>query len=431
MQIFLVILFTIFSVTAFWFFLRGKYKLSPLWLMLSVWFIAIAISQLNLSTLELDWPGKYWYLLGISLVSFVLGFIVFDNWSPLRVIRKKSQSLIPRSFSSSETDNSKLRYVIYFLFGTSLLALYMFYQRAGNFPLLSPDPDAFRFAADEKVPGLINYGAQLARIFIPLSFFYMFWQGFNWRKHADLIAISVVGIVFITLFASRTQIFFVDLWIMGLYLLMRKPNWKQALKFYPIFLLVSVFVLAAVPLIRQTKSYGPDYLGSITGIDSSNYNKLQKALVPIYVGVAFNQQALLHAWQYYQVNPVQHGKVSLDPFTNILGLDQFRSNYNLGEIFYSWWNTGTYLFPFVQDFGEAAFYFIPFLIAGLLTILWQYWRSNPNFLSINLYAYAYFFMVMTVYLSFTVRAEMYLDLALLVLVYLFIIHDSKRHSSHI
>jgi hypothetical protein len=75
------------------------------------------------------------------------------------------------------------------------------------------------------------------------------------------------------------------------------------------------------------------------------------------------------------------------------------------------------LFPFVQDFGEAAFYFVPFIMAAILTILWQYWRSGPNFLSINLYAYAMFFTVMTVYLSFTVRAEMYLDLSLLFLSY--------------
>ncbi len=386
--------------------------------MLSVWFIAIAISELNLSTLELVWPAKYWYLLFVSLASFILGFFVFNSLWMRYPFWQRIRFLVKQSFSEQ-----KLRGVIYFLFAASMAALYLFYKKAGNFPLLSADPDAFRFAADEKVPGLINYTAQLARVFIPLSFFLMFWQGFNWRKQLDLILICTVGIVFITLFASRTQIFFIDLWIMGLYLLMRKPNLRQALKFYPIFLLVSILVLAAVPIIRQTRSYGPDYLGAITGIDTSSYNKLQKALVPIYVGVSFNQQALLHSWQYYQTNSVQHGKVFLDPFTNILGLDQFKSNYDLGAIFYSWWNTGTYLFPFVQDFGESAFYFIPFLIAGILTLLWHYWKTSPNFLSINLYAYSYFFIVMMVYLSFTVRAEMYLDLALLFVIHLFIAHE--------
>ncbi|MBX4187461.1 MAG: hypothetical protein KW802_04410, partial [Candidatus Doudnabacteria bacterium] len=212
---------------------------------------------------------------------------------------------------------------------------------------------------------------------------------------------------------------------MGLYLLMRKPNLKQALKFYPTFLLISVLVLAVVPLYRQYKSYGGDYLGSITGIDTSHYNKLQKALVPIYVGVSFNQQALLHADMYYQSHPLQHGKVSLDPFTNLFGkaippLNKLKSSYDLGAIFYPWWNTGTYLFPFVQDFGESAFYFVPFIIAAILTLIWKYQHQSPNFLSVNLYAYAMFFIVMTVYLSFTGRAEMYLDLALLFLINLVI-----------
>ncbi len=412
MQEFLIIIFTILSIASFWLFLRGRFKLSPLWLMLSVWFIAIAISQLNLSTLEMPWSGKYWILICISLASFAIGFFVFNHLFKL-------EKWIT---SSTRMDLKKLRYLLYFLFIASLVALYMFYQRAGNFPLLAPDPDAFRFMADEKVPGLINYTAQLARIFIPLSFFLFFYQEFSLRKHWDLVLVCLVGTGFLILFASRTQIFFIDLWVMAQYLLMRKPNLKQTLKFYPFFLLVSIIVLAAVPMIRQYKSYGEGYLANITGIDASNYSAFQKALVPIYVGVSFNQQALLHAENYYQTHELQRGKVFLDPFTNLFGkiikpLNNLKSDYDLGAIFYSWWNTGTYLFPFVQDFGTAAFYFVPFVIAGILTLAWKYWKNNPNFLSTNFYAYACFFIVMTVYLSFTVRAEMYLDLALLFLVY--------------
>jgi oligosaccharide repeat unit polymerase len=411
----LIIIFTGLSVASFWQFLHGKFRLAPLWPMLSVWFLAIAISQGHLSDLELMWPGKYWLLLSISMISFVLGFFVFNKvwqkypwWQKIKFLTRDKVSI------------DLLKYLIYLLFVVSLGALFLFYQKAGNFPLLSADPDAFRFAADEQVPGLINYLAQLARIFIPLSFFLMFYEGFSLKKHWGLITICLIGTGFLILFASRTQIFFIDLWVMALYLIMCRPNFRQALKFYPVFLLISILVLAAVPLIRQYKSYGEGYLGSITGINTTEFNPLQKALVPIYVGVSFNQQALLHAWEYYQTHPVQHGKVSLDPFTNIVGLDQFKSNYDLGDIFYSWWNTGTYLFPFVQDFGESAFYFVPFLIAGILTLVWHYWKTNPNFLSTNYYAYAIFFIVMTVYLSFTVRAEMYIDLALLFISHLFI-----------
>ena len=419
MQTFLITIFTFLSIASFWFFLRGKLKFSPLWIMLSAWFLAIAISQLYLSRLEVVWPTKYWVLVFISLASFALGVWAFshprlDLWS---------KKWIPAFAGMGEEKGSmikKLRLVIYFLFLASLVGLYMFYTRAGNFPLLTQNPDEFRFIADEQVPGLINYAAQLARIFIPLSFFLIFFQGFSWRKHWDISLIGLVGLTGLILFASRTQIFLIDLWVMALYLFIRKPSFRQAVKFYPIFLLVSILVLAIVPLFRQYKSYGADYLGVITGIDTSHYNAVQKALVPIYVGVSFNQQALLHSWQYYQTHPLQYGKVTLDPFTNILGLDQFKSQYDLGAIFYPWWNTGTYLFPFVQDFGESAFYFTPFVIAGILTLAWKYSQANPNFLSINLYAYAMFFIVMTVYLSFTVRAEMYIDLFLLGLSYVYI-----------
>ncbi len=419
MQIFLITIFTLLSIASFWQFLRTKF--SPLWLMWSAWFIAIAISQLRLSALEQVWPMRYWILLGVSLISFTIGYFVVNKFWKVGEKEAGRENL------------KNLRGVIYILFVIAGIALYLFYKKAGNFPVLATDPDAFRFAADQNVPGLINYAAQLARVFIPLSFFLMFREMFNLKKHWDLVILCLLGTASLVLFASRTQIFFIDLWVMGLYLLMRRPNLKQALKFYPFFLLVSVFVLGVAPIIRQNMTYGENYLPSITHIDTTGYNPLQKAFMPIYVGVAFNQQALLHADTYYQTHERQHGKVSLDPFTNIFGklipgLNKFKSNFDLGEIFYSWWNTGTYLFPFVQDFGTAAFYFVPFIIAGLLTLIWKYWQTRPNFLSINLYAYAIFFIVMTVYLSFTVRAEMYLDLMLLFGIYLFVKkYDSGRN----
>ena len=416
MSQFLFALFIIFAAGFFVLFIRGPYKFSPLWLMLSAWGMGLGIPQLNLSDIERPWTGEYWFLITISLISFVVGFFVFNKLADKYPFWNKF-----RFFASSQMSVRNLRVVIYSLFFISCLALYMFYVRAGNLPLLAEDTDVFRFVADEQVPGLINYTAQFSRLFIPLAFFLILYQGFNWRKHADLVVLILLGSVALTLFASRTQIFFVDLWIMAMYLLMRKPTLKQAIKFYPVFLLISIIVLAAVPLYRQYKSYGTtDYLAGVTAIDSTNYNPLGKALLPIYVGVSFNQQALLHAHEYYETHPTQKGLVTLDPFTNIVGLDQLKSEYDLGAIFKSWWNTGTYLFPFVQDFGNWAFYWVPFVISGLLTLLWRYWRAVQNYLSINLYSYAMFFIVMTIYLSFTVRAEMYLDIFVLLASYVFI-----------
>lgn len=427
MEFLLITIFALLSGSAFVLFLRGKFRLSPLFIMLSAWFIAIAIAQFNLSELEVPWSDKYWFLILSSLASFTLGFMVFNTvWSRYPWWQKT------KLFVRNTLSEKRIRLVLYALFGISVISLYLFYIKAGNLPLLAEDPDAFRFEADSNVPGLINYAAQLARVFIPLSFFLMFWQQFSWKRHWDLVLLCIFGIISLITFASRTQIFFIDLWVMALYLFMRKPNWKQSLKFYPAFLLISVIVLAAVPLYRQYQSYGEGYLTSVTGINTQGFSVVEKALMPIYVGISFNQQALLHAQEYYEVNPLQHGKVSLDPFSNIFGklippLQNLKSEYDLGAIFYSWWNTGTYLFPFVQDFGTSAFFFIPFIIAGLLTLAWHYWKTNPNFLSINLYAYAMFFTVMTVYLSFTVRAEMYLDLMLLFAIYLFV---TKRENSH-
>lgn len=397
-----------------WLFLRpGKYQFSPLWLMLAAWSVALGVPQLGLSDIEKPWTLEFVALVLASLASFTAGFFLFDRLLARRIMDAPRHWFLIRDDYSSKA----LRIFIYVLAAAAGVGLIMFYQRAGDFPLTSADPDVFRFEADEKVPGLINYAAQLARLFIPLSFFLIFKDGFSFRRHWDLLLLCLLGTLSLVVFASRTQIFFIDLWVMALYLFMRRPNWKQALKFYPILLIISVAVLAAVPLIRQAKSYGTGYLADVTAIDTSQFAPGGQYLLPIYVGISFNMQALLHAQQYYEINPVEWGKVTLDPFTNIVGLDRYGPNFDLCDIFQCWWNTGTYLFPFVQDFGNMAFYLAPAIIAGFLVLLWRYWLHHPNFLSVNLYAYACFFMVMTIYLSFTVRAEMYIDIFVLLVAF--------------
>ena len=412
-----LLLFTIFFSLAIAFivpFVYGPYKHSPLWLMLSAWMAAIGIPRLHLSRIEVDWTGRFIFLIALSLNFFILGFWLAKNKFKNLNLFQKFSSIFNRTVVSV----GALRLVIYVLFALSLIGLFLFRKITGNFPLLAQSPDVFRFVADEQSPGLVNYAAQLARLFVPLSFFLFFYEGFSFKKHFDLIIICLIGAVSLILFASRTQIYMIDLWVMVLYLIMKRPSIKQAVKFYPVFLLISLAVLIAVPIIRQNKSYGEDYLGTVSEI---NYEKVPKGFgffLPIYVGISFNMQALMRADLYYQTHELQLGKVTLDPFTNILGLDSLKSEYDLGEIFKSWWNTGTYLFPFVQDFGVLAFVFVPFIMAILLTLLWRYMQVMPNFLSLNLYAYACFFIVMTVYLSFTVRAEMYIDLFLLAVIYL-------------
>src|SRR3989344_8499445 len=100
MQTFLITIFIAASIGSFWQFIRGKYKLAPLWLMLSAWFIAIAISQLHLSHLELPWSGRYWFLVLASLASFVIGFFVFEriwtkypSWEKCKLLVRNGASL--------------------------------------------------------------------------------------------------------------------------------------------------------------------------------------------------------------------------------------------------------------------------------------------------------------------------------------------------
>src|SRR3989344_1816457 len=97
------VLFVVFitaAAAAFYMFVRGPYKLSPLWLMLSAWLASIGISRLQLSELEKEWTGEFWFLVFISLISFTVGFFIFNYvfkkfpfWQKLAVLVRQEVSV--------------------------------------------------------------------------------------------------------------------------------------------------------------------------------------------------------------------------------------------------------------------------------------------------------------------------------------------------
>ncbi|MBX4187908.1 MAG: hypothetical protein KW793_02110, partial [Candidatus Doudnabacteria bacterium] len=61
MNTFLFAIFVIFAIVFFLLFLFGKFKTSPLWLMLSAWAIALGVPRLNLSDIESPWTEEFFF----------------------------------------------------------------------------------------------------------------------------------------------------------------------------------------------------------------------------------------------------------------------------------------------------------------------------------------------------------------------------------
>jgi len=124
-----------------------------------------------------------------------------------------------------------------------------------------------------------------------------------------------------------------------------------------------------------------------------------------------NQQALLHAENYLRDSSIASTagfhwtRLRIWPAQVIKQLKKLKSNFDLARFSIPGGTQARICFH-SSGLRTSAFYFVPFIHRRHFDFSLHYWKTNPNFLSI-ISMPTHVFIVMTVYLSFTVRAEMY------------------------
>lgn len=422
MNYILIAIFIVSGVAFFYYYFFGKQPLQPLKLFLGIWCFGIAIAQLQLSALEQPWSKSFWLIILGSLACFAIGALLFA------LLAQKLK--IAQSLELAISEKKLLIAIGLLIFLTLAANLYIFLQFS-TFPLLSSDPDRLRFIINKEIFGLWEYFALLPRWILPLLFFYIFLFPSKNVKKWCIISLAAIFNIFVLLgYAARLNFFFAALLIYFSYLILNIAK-LNAKKIIIASLLIVIFlgaVSAVIPALRQSISYRDypyldeeykkfdrfAYLATISQIKMPP--QLGFAL-PIYLGVSFNFQALQKAIAYYpQQEQFFGGKMTLaifNPLYKLLHLPTIAVSLPWDKIFLQWWVTGTYLLLGYIDFGLFGL-FITALIFGAVS-QYLYWRATKktDFLSVFLFAYISFILIMTIYTNYFSRPELYLDLFLL------------------
>lgn len=307
-----------------------------------------------------------------------------------------------------------------------IVNIYIFFK-FGTLPILSSQPDSFRFVINKKVFGLWEYIALLPRLTIPFSVFYLLvFKPQKWVKTALIVNI-VIGFAVLSLYASRLVIIFPILISYFTYLIynFRTFNYKKLFRATTAVIVVVLLIAIAIPAFRQSISYrdysDPDaqkdpfaYISKLSGL---RVPKELNFIVPIYIIPTFNLQAMMRATDFYDNSNIYYGQYSLstlNPALKYVGAE-LNAKVAWGDLFLPWWVTATYLFSWWADFWYLGVLIASGFLALVLSFVYSFATKKPNFFSIMFFSYFSFIAIMTIYTNYFQRSELYLDLIIIVI----------------
>ncbi|MFA6919041.1 MAG: O-antigen polymerase [Patescibacteria group bacterium] len=416
----LLIIFLILSISFGLSYIIGKDKFSPSKLLLSLWFMAIAVAQLRLSPYENPWTLKFWLILGLFFTIFVFIYLVSARMWQKKL--KEQSDLAPA--------NSKLWLILIIIMAIASIItnIYIFY-RFGTLPILSSSPDKMRFIINRDIFGLWEYASLLPRLFIPLTFIYFLqFNPKKWLK-ALLITTIILGFILLSFYASRLVIIFPILICYFSYLIIKikEINLKKIILASVSVVVVVLAISIAIPAFRQSITYR-DYLdpsaqddpfGYIAKISGLRIPKSLNFIVPIYIIPSFNLQALMKATDLYDGSNFYYGKYDLAVFNPALKLihqPEIEFKIPWDKILLPWWVTATFLFSYWIDFGYMGIILAGVFWGILLSGLYIWAKKKPSLLSVMLFAYFSFTVIMSIYTNYFLRPELYMDVVAVIVI---------------
>ncbi len=418
----LFIIFSIIAVGFGWLYLFCQPKFSFDKLLFALWSLSIGIAQLRLSPYEAPWTIKFWVLI---LLFFVVFYFVY------RFADKFWQKKIPISAKTGETSSKIFVVILSGLTFISIIANIYIFSRFGTLPILSTIPDKMRFIINREVFGLWEYAALLPRIFVPLAFVFLLTASVK-TKSTKIFAgvIIIIGLIILSLYASRVTLVFVLLLCFFSYLIskIKEADYKKIIAAAALTALMVLIIAVSIPAIRQYITYR-DYYTDIeydpfTYLADLSDLKIPASLnfvIPIYLIPAFNLQAMMRATDFFPPAGAYFGVYSLSVFPIF---DDVIIPWK--ALFLPWWVTATFLFSFWVDFGWLGIALAAAIWGILLSLIYQWAIRRPNIVSVMMFAYFCFVVIMSIYTNYLTREEFYLDVFVILVLGLIINLSRKK-----
>lgn len=355
--------------------LRRKDLFSPIRLWTIIWCIVIGVTQLKLSYYQRDWSLITWAVIGISILSYVVGcffsYCLFLN-----------ENKISKTKVQSEKINSSRLFWIIISLSIIFILVYVIETKVSPYgiPLFSKYPDKAR--REVGIFAIHLFIEAFVVIFLLTFVFILKAQGTRRRKLMLLISLLITGLLFLSLL-NRLNVFIIIFVSLMVYNYLRK---LISSKHMLISLLAFIIIFIGVQEIRgKTLGYVKNFIYVISKMKIPEKYAIWAGP---YVYIAMNLENLDEGLS--QLEQHTYGLYTFDFMLALSGLKHKLIELAPDDrefLVFSPFNTFPYMWYLYRDFGIFGVGLGSMLIGIFLSYFYMTMRISKRIMPIMIYSY--------------------------------------------
>lgn len=369
-------------------FRKGADVLSPARVYGFVWALAIGLTDLKLSRLQLEWSDFSWLMLLLGVCSFLIGtFIAY--------VMSLGKALVPVDEMRSRlrripVDANRLSWAILVSFFLYIVSYIVITAVKGFIPALSFRPSEMRTEFTMFGLGLFIQSLPFILLFIVLYFVLV---------PGDRIKKGLLGIVFFLTVGSYVLLLQRFVFLMWLVITLSFLYYmSRAIRFRTV--LAGSFVVGLLFYGVQSFRLARYIQNYLYVVSKMRFSSVFAAFTEPYMYVVMNLENFARGVE--KLETISYGYYTFDFLMALTGLKHWLAKYfNLVErpFIFSSYNTYPYFWVYYRDFGIVGLVIGPLLLGLLIGLLYYRMRGSPTLTSVSLYSIAVFVMVISFFIN--------------------------------
>lgn len=354
---------------------RKKDFFSPAKVFTLVWLLAIGLTDLKLSRLQITWSGLAWFSLLLAVFSFLLGvYIVYVLFFNKNILKINDVRLI---FTKSEINENLLYIIIITLFMFYSISYIITYLIRGFVPIFTRMPEIARTKW-----GIFGIGSFVYTIpaILYLSLIYVFISKTNIMRKFIIFSIMLISFITYVFLLNRFYLLLpIALFVILLYYKTNRLRPRNILIVLIIFSII-FFEISNLRLSRYA-------INILYYLSEMKFGKEYAILTEPYMYISMNLENFANAIGKLDFHT--YGYFVFDFLLKPIGLKDLISEYvhieEFPHIINRAYNTYTMFFIYYRDFGFVGLFVIPLLFGALVSYIYYKMRLNPTIYNISFY----------------------------------------------
>ncbi|GAB4129662.1 MAG: hypothetical protein Fur0015_03560 [Ignavibacteriales bacterium] len=356
--------------------------LSPARLFIIVWSFAIGLTHLRLSIFQKDWTLYSWFMLMLTLLSFLAGvFVIYVLNSDKNILTIPQ---IRERMKQQHVDKDLLFNILLISFALYLVSYLVSFLVMGFIPAFSPRPEIRTQWTGVFGVGLITHGLPPILFFSSIFFFY--------EKKSKRKRIIVFLIAFLTFFLNLLVLHRFDIvyWLVVLLVYMFYSTKKLKFGYIFLFTLFLVAIIYGISTFRASK-----FIANIIYYTSGMKFSVKYAVfTEPYMYFAMNVENFINGVEKY--TKFTYGYFTFNPILSLIQLKHPLEEYSMiakyPHLLSSNYNTYTMFFEWYRDWGIFGLGFLPFIWGMIIGTSFYRLKRNPSLPAIVVYG-AFLFVI--------------------------------------